>query len=243
MEKAGLKNSASVPCLFYRMHKDSFLYVAIYVDDGLFVGNKDEEIEVFLVLLQEEFKIKIGLLESFLRMQIKCQSDRSIFVSQEAYTNKILKKFNTAETKGVSTPSSCKESDNHKDVSGKVPYCEAVSSLMCLAAAMRPDITFAINKASWIMARPAEKEWNKIKCIFNSLWSISNYGLRCTRGSGELNVFSDADFAGDRITRRSTTGIIAIFADSAVSWISRLEKTTALSTTEAEIITASEGAK
>jgi len=41
MEKARLKNSSADPCLFYRMHEDSFLYTAIYVDDGLVIGNKD----------------------------------------------------------------------------------------------------------------------------------------------------------------------------------------------------------
>jgi len=70
MEKAGLKNSTADPCLFYGTHEDSFLYIAIYVDDGLVVGNKDEEIDVFLGLLQEEFKITIGSLENFLGMQI-----------------------------------------------------------------------------------------------------------------------------------------------------------------------------
>ena len=56
-------------------------------------------------------------------------------------------------------------------------------------------------------------------------------------------MFSDADFAGDEVTGRSTTGVIATFAEGAVSWTSQLQKTTALSTTEAEIIAASEGAK
>ena len=60
---------------------------------------KDEEVEVFLGLLQEEFKITIVSLENFLGMQIKCQGDGPIFVSQEAYTNKILQKFNMAEAK------------------------------------------------------------------------------------------------------------------------------------------------
>ena len=198
---------------------------------------------MFLGLQQEEFKITIGLLENFLRMQIKCQSDGSIFVSQEAYTNKILQKFNMAEAKGVLMPASCEESDNHKDVSCKVPYREAVGSLMYLAAATCPDIAFAINKVAWLMGRPAEKDWNNVKSIFHYLQSISNYGLRYTRGFGELKVFGDADFAGDKVTRRSTTGVIAIFADSAVSWTSQLQKTAALSTNEAEIIAASEGAK
>jgi len=75
------------------------------------------------------------------------------------------------------------------------------------------------------------------------LRSTSNYGLRYTRGSGKQKVFSDADFAGDKATRRSTTGVIAVFAEGAVSWTSQLQKTTALSATEVEIIAASEGAK
>jgi len=62
MEKAGLKDSTADPCLFYRINEDSFLYIAIYVDDALVVANKDEEIEVFLGLLQEKFKITIGSL-------------------------------------------------------------------------------------------------------------------------------------------------------------------------------------
>jgi hypothetical protein len=72
MEKAGLKNSTVDRCLFYRTHEDSFVHVAIYVDDGLVFGNKDEESQVFLGLLQEEFKITIDSLENFLGIQIKC---------------------------------------------------------------------------------------------------------------------------------------------------------------------------
>jgi len=56
---------------------------------------------MFLRLMQEEFRITIGSLENFLEMQIKCQSDGSIFVSLEVYTDKILRKFNMAEAKGV----------------------------------------------------------------------------------------------------------------------------------------------
>jgi hypothetical protein len=51
MEKAGLKNSKDDPCVFYRTHEVSFLYIAIYVDDGLLAGDKGAEIEAFLRLL------------------------------------------------------------------------------------------------------------------------------------------------------------------------------------------------
>jgi hypothetical protein len=65
-----LKNSTADPCLFYCTHEDNFLFVAIYVDDGLVVGKKVEEIEVSLGLLHEEFKVTVVSLENFLRMQI-----------------------------------------------------------------------------------------------------------------------------------------------------------------------------
>jgi hypothetical protein len=93
------------------------------------------------------------------------------------------------------------------------------------------------------MDRPAEKDWNNVKRIFRYLRSTSNYVLRYTRGSGELKEFTDADFAGDKVTRRSTTDVIAIFADCSVSWTNQLQKKTAVSTTEAEIIAANEEAK
>jgi hypothetical protein len=191
--------------------------------------------------LQEEFEITIGSLENFLGMQIKCQSDGSIVVSQEVYINQILQKFNMAEAKVVSTPASREESDNHKDVSGKVLYREAVGSLMYLAAATRPDIPFAVSKPAGVLDRPAEKDWNNVKRIFRYLRSTSIYGLRYTRGSGKLKVFSDADFTGDKATRRSTMGVIAIFSEGAVSWTSQLQKATALSTAKTKSITASEG--
>ena len=54
--------TAQQTCLFYRTHEESFLYDAMYIDDGLIIGNKDEEFEMFQGLLQEEFKITIGSL-------------------------------------------------------------------------------------------------------------------------------------------------------------------------------------
>jgi hypothetical protein len=65
MEKVGLKSTTVDPCLFYGTHENSFLCVAIYVDERLVVCNKDAEIEVFLGRLQEEFKVKIGSLETY----------------------------------------------------------------------------------------------------------------------------------------------------------------------------------
>ena len=74
---------------------------------------------------------------------------------------------------------------------------------------------------------------------------MSNYGLLYGAGNSKemLEVFSNGDFASDVRIRQSTSGVVAVYAGSAIAWSSQLQRSMALSTTEAECITASEGAK
>jgi len=60
---------------------------------------------------------------------------------------------------------------------------------------------------------------------------------------GEVSAFSDADWAGDRETRRSGTGYVVMMNNGAVSWRSALQPTVALSTTEAEYMALTEVTK
>ena len=58
-----------------------------------------------------------------------------------------------------------------------------------------------------------------------------------------LDAFSDADFACDIRTRQSMSGVVAMYAGCAIAWSSQLQQSLALSTSGAEFIAASEGAK
>ncbi|XP_047116008.1 secreted RxLR effector protein 161-like [Schistocerca piceifrons] len=113
---------------------------------------------------------------------------------------------------------------------------------MYLSTVTRPDITFAVNKAARAMEKPTTEDWNRVKRIFRYLKGTLNFGIVYNKKE-ELKIYADADFAGDNRTRRSTTGILAKYSGGAVSWTSQLQKVVATSTTEAEIIAASEGAK
>ena len=64
-------------------------------------------------------------------------------------------------------------------------------------------------------------------------------------GSGDpvLQAYTDADYAGDEDSRKSTSGYLMTYAGGAVSWQSRLQKCVSLSTTDAEYIAAVEAAK
>jgi len=74
-----------------------------------------------------------------------------------------------------------------------------------------------------------------VKRVFRYVKRSVDNGLVCNKSaSGIVEGFRDADWAGDYETRRSTTGFMFIFGGTAVSWASKLQKTVALSTMEAE---------
>lgn len=243
IKKVGLKSSTADPCLFYRNCGKRSLYVVIYVDDGLVIGSTEDEVQEFLTQLKEEFKITLGSLKNFLGMQLKCQKDGSIFINQEGYISKILKQYRMDKCNAVSTPASREELNNKEKLEEEIPYRQAIGSLMYLMTATRPDIAFALNKVARVMDKPTKDNWTEVKRIFKYLRGTSNYGITYKKDSGHLKVFTDADFAGDKITRRSTTGMVAMLSQGAISWTSQLQRSVTLSTTEAEIVAASEGAK
>lgn len=93
------------------------------------------------------------------------------------------------------------------------------------------------------MAEPTTSDWISVKRIFRYLHGTSDLGLLYTSNGNGLHAYSDADFAGDAKTRRSTNGFVSLINGTAVSWTSQLQKSVSLSTTEAEFVAASEGAK
>ena len=63
------------------------------------------------------------------------------------------------------------------------------------------------------------------------------------REQSPLQGFTDANFAMDLIARKSTTGILFQLLSGPISWGSKRQRATALSTTDAEIYAASEGSR
>ena len=96
---------------------------------------------------------------------------------------------------------------------------------------------------SRFLANPGKQHWQAVKWILRYLKGTSHYCLCFGHDETVLEGFTDADMAGDMDTRKSTTGYLYTFAGAAVSWVSRLQRIVALSTTEAEYIAATEACK
>ena len=115
-------------------------------------------------------------------------------------------------------------------------YQQAVGCLTCLSTATRPDIAVAVNSLSKYMSSPSKDHWVGVKRFLRYLKGTLNFGLRFSFNgkNPEMFGFSDADWAGDVDTRRSTSGYVFQIGNSTVSWSSKIQATVAKSTTEAE---------
>nr|GEZ56537.1 retrovirus-related Pol polyprotein from transposon TNT 1-94 [Tanacetum cinerariifolium] len=91
-----------------------------------------------------------------------------------------------------------------------------------------------------LVAKPTEKHLKEVKRIFRHLQRTVNTGLWYTKDSGfELAGFSDADYAGCKDTFKSTSGRAQILVEKLVSWSSKKQDCTVLSTVEAEYVSLS----
>ncbi|GJS24442.1 retrovirus-related pol polyprotein from transposon TNT 1-94 [Tanacetum coccineum] len=161
------------------------------------------------------------------------------FKSLAKYALEILKKHGMERCESLGTPLATKPKLD-ADLSGtpvdQTKYQSMIGSLMYLTSS-RPDIVQAVCYCARYQARPTEKHLKEVKRIFRYLKGTINMGLWYPKDSGfELTAFSDADHVGCIDTRKSTSGGIQFLGDKLVSWMSKKQDCTAMSSAEAEYV-------
>ena len=180
------------------------------------------------------------------------RKNRKLTLSQNEYIQKVLKRFNMHNAKLVSTPFAshlklskemCPKTQEDMDYMSKVPYASAVGSLMYAMVYTTPDIAHAVGVVSRYMNNPGKEHWMVVKWILRYLKGTTNQAL-CFGGSNiSLQGYVDVDMVGDRDNRRSTTGYVFTIGGTTVSWVSKIQSVVALSTKEAEYVSATEASK
>nr|GEX12244.1 copia protein [Tanacetum cinerariifolium] len=118
-------------------------------------------------------------------------------------------------------------------------YRSMIGALMYLTSS-KPDIVHATFLCARYQAKPTEKHLKEVKRIFCYLWGTVNTGLWYTKDSGfELTGFLDVDYTGCKDTFKSTSGGAQFLEEKLVSWSSKKQDYTALSTTKAEYVSLS----
>ncbi|XP_015429650.1 PREDICTED: uncharacterized mitochondrial protein AtMg00810-like [Dufourea novaeangliae] len=127
-------------------------------------------------------------------------------LKQTEYVKKILAKYKMNESKPVSAPATKGEIEEER-IQTTYPVRETVGSLLYLSNKTKPDISFAVNKASRQVDKPTNKLVAAIKRILRYLNGKQIETIEYQKGGrNELMTYCDSDYGGDEKTRRSTTG-------------------------------------
>jgi hypothetical protein len=205
------------------MGKDLFV-CQIYVDDIIFYSTNASFCEEFNKIMTDMFDMSMmEELKYFLGFQIK-QLEDGTFISQTKYTIDLLKKFDMEKVKPIKTPM---DTNGHldldmgdKSVDQKI-YHSMIDSLLYLCVS-RPDIILSVCMCARFQVAPKECHLRVVKRIMRYLVLTPYLGLWYHKGVHfELIGYSDADYTGCKVDRKSTSKICQFLGRSLVCWSSK----------------------
>jgi hypothetical protein len=216
----GFKVGKADPTLFTKTIAKDLFICQIYVDDIVFGYTNKSYCEEFSRIMIQIFEMTMmGELKYFLGFQIK-QLQEGTFICQTKYIQDILKKFGMKNAKPIKTPMG---TNGHIDLNtgGKTidqkVYRSIICSLLYLCAS-RPDIMVYVCMCARFQANPKEVYHRTVKRIMRYLVYTPMFGLWYPKGSTfDLIGYFDADYAGCKIDRKSTSGSCQFLGRSLVS--------------------------
>uniref|UniRef100_A0A803MVW8 Reverse transcriptase Ty1/copia-type domain-containing protein n=1 Tax=Chenopodium quinoa TaxID=63459 RepID=A0A803MVW8_CHEQI len=234
MKQFGYKQSNSDHTLFLKRVKDRITCIIIYVDDMIITGNDEEEIAD--LKLFREFEKDLGNLKYFLGIEV-LRSQQGIFIHQRKYILDLLAETGMLDCKPAETPIVA----NHglQIIEGEKPadkeqYQKMVGKLIYLSHT-RPDIAYAVGVVSRFMHLPQVQHMTAVMRILRYLKGTHSIGIYFDKNAHpDLIAYTDADWAGDRDGRKSTSGYFTLVGGNLVTWRSKKQKVVALSSAEAE---------
>jgi len=253
LAKLGFTRTEADHGVFLKEIGDDIIILAVHVNDCMITGSSMKHIGNFKVEMNAKYKLTdLGPAHWLLGIKItRDLANNSICLSQEAYIESIITRFNFNDLKPTSIPinpsvplSKSQSPSKLEDIAKmkNVPYHEAVGSLMYVAMGTRPDIAFATLTVAQFSDNPGWAHWKAVKRIFRYLLGTQKLELVYGGENRGLVGYVDADGASQE-HRHTISGYVFLVDGGAVLWSSKKQELVTLSTTEAEYVAATHAAK
>lgn len=225
-------------------------YVLVYVDDLVIIWKVKSQIQYIEDILSSHFKIKnLGPIQHYLQMQITRDNDGNFELCQSNYILKTAAIFGLQDARTARTPMEVGygKSDQVTQLVNNTKYRKLIGHLLYIAINTRPDIAASVSILAQKVSSPTNEDWDQLKRVVKYLKGTAHMKLKLSNISGadhqELTGYADADWAENRLTRKSNSGQIFFVNGGTVSWSCRKQTIVTTSSTEAEFVSLSEACK
>ena len=241
------------PCVFH--HKDKDTSVVVHGDDFTAAGPHAELrwLEKGLAKILETkatYLTEVGDKMKVLGRDIVMTEDGIHYTADEKHIRRVLERLGlegesngrgTMGTTGVRDEDDQEPADDLSDTD-KSEFRRLTMTLNYVAAD-RADIAFAVKELAQKMVTPTSRDLEKMKRLGRYLVSNRSKALVFPWGLvlEDLRVFTDSDWAGCKLTRKSTSGGAVLVGGVCVKSWSKTQKVRALSSAEAELYAATKG--
>ncbi|CAA0827399.1 cysteine-rich RLK (RECEPTOR-like protein kinase) 8, partial [Striga hermonthica] len=241
-------------CVYKKNNASMVVFLMLYVDDILLIGNSKKELLDVKVWLSKQSDMKdLGEAGHILGIRvIRDRNKRMLCLFQSSYIGTVMARFSMQDSKKDTLPFrkgihlskeiSPKTSQEIEDMK-TVLYASAVGSLMYAMLCARSDISYAVGLVARYQSIPGREHCSAVKHILKYLRKTKEYMLVYRENNLLPLGYSDSDFQSDRDESKSTSSYVFTLGGGAISWRSAKQKCVADSTMEAEYIAASEAAK
>ena len=180
VKEFGFSRSENESCVYVKASGSIVVFLVLYVDDILLIGNDIPTLQSVKTWLGKCFAMKdLGEASYILGIRIyRNRSRRLLGLSQSTYLDKILKKFKMFDSKKGFLPiqqgvklskTQCPATSAEEDKMSRVPYASAIGSIMYAMTCTRPDVVYALSMVSRYQGNPGESHWTTVKNILKYL--------------------------------------------------------------------------
>ncbi|GJR48129.1 retrotransposon protein, putative, ty1-copia subclass [Tanacetum coccineum] len=223
IKRFGFAQNLDESCVYQKASRSNVTFLILYVNDIIILGNHIPSLQIVKDYLRKCFSMK-DLGEAAFILGIKIYRDRSkrlIGLSQNAYMEKILKRYKMDSFKRGHIPmqkrldlNKSQDAQTPKEVNcmKNVPYASAVGFIIYAVRSTRPDVAFAKNITSRFQQNPGELHWTAVKNILKYLRNTKDMFLVYGGNpSTELRVecCCNAGFETDIDDMKSLTGYVS----------------------------------
>ncbi|CAM9520770.1 unnamed protein product, partial [Ascophyllum nodosum] len=252
IKEKGFEQSHADPYVFRRIVDGEVVTVIVVYVDDILLASKTKEGRT-LSDLSSCFKVKdLGEAEFYLGCHItRNREARTLTFDQHIYAETVAKRFNVTKISMIRMATGVKplskeegpKNPKEREEMRRIPYREAVGTLMRAATMARPDLSFAAHNLAKFCDDPGPVHWKAAMKALRYFWRTKDLGITyggVTSSGLTMSAYVDSDHATCPDSRRSVSGGAVMLGGGTISWFSRAQRVTASASSESEYVALAE---